>query len=242
VVIVMRALHALRALLIGLALAIGACVPSECAAEEAEARSPWSPVSVSVPIAFGLSSFWGMEDLNAELRREDYEELGRIIPTVSPAIFVSLENGLVLAPQYRFAIVAGSETTLSMHQFCGNLGYEILRWERQLIVPFVGAGVGLANLDVATPALSSTTFRQVLHDPQHDATLNSVTFLMQAGVMIHLWGSGHGDFVGVTSAVTVAPFESGWKQRGASATGGPSPPMSGAHAAAAVGFTFPWER
>lgn len=234
----MRALHALS---IGPALGILLFGAPVCAAEDGDAPSPWSPSMVSVPIAFGLSSFWGMEDLNAELRREDYDELGRIIPTVSPALFVSLKNGLVFAPQYRFAIAAGSETTLTLHQFSINLGYEVLRWERQLIVPFLGAGVGLANLDVATPSLAATTFRQVLHDPQHDATLNSVTFVMQGGVMIHLWGSGHGDFVGVTSAVTVAPFDAGWKQRGASAVGGPNPPVSGAHAAVAVGFKLPWE-
>lgn len=219
-------------------LALGA--PSASAAGEPPPPSPWEPTYASVPIAFGVSSFAETSELNADLRREGYSELAKIVPSVSVAFFSSFESGLVVAPQYRFTVVAAGEITLTTHQFVLNAGYEIFRTKHQLLVPLLGAGFGLANLEVATTELSTTSFGQTLREPRHDATLHSATFLLHGGVMAHLWGSGHGDFIGVSTGATLAPVESDWKRRGEDVVDGPTPPMSGGYLAVVVGFAFPW--
>ena len=68
-----------------------------------------------------------------------------------------------------------------------------------------------------------------------EALMSSSGFLLHAGFAATIWGSGHGDFVGLRTGFIWAPVSAGWKRRGHALAGGPDAPMSAAHIAVTLG-------
>jgi hypothetical protein len=60
--------------------------------------------------------------------------------------------------------------------------------------------------------------------------------VLHSGVAVNLWGSGHGDFLGLRTGFIWAPPDTGWKRRNVTVYGGPPAPLSQVYLAVALGF------
>jgi hypothetical protein len=95
-------------------------------------------------------------------------------------------------------------------------------------------------VEIASAEVTGASFDAILDEPTGDALISSTTFIAHAGFAANLWGSGHGDFIGVRAGLLLAPVSSGWKRRGYNVYAGPPPPLSGGYMALAFGFRTPF--
>lgn len=215
--------------------------PASRAAETA-ARSPFSLREISVPFTVGVTHPFEIEALNDELRAADSATFSPLLSNISGSLTARLESDLILEPQYRVTIASTDEASLVSQQGLINIGYLLLERGDVRLHPVLGLGFAAMSLDFGSDDLEPERFGDVLKNPRGDALLTSWAFVAHGGIAADIWSSGHGDFLGLRTGVLVAPGTAGWKRRGVSVLGGPSPPVSAAYFAVAFGFRIPSER
>jgi hypothetical protein len=114
-----------------------------------------------------------------------------------------------------------------------------------VVYPFLGVGLGVTQLSISMPS-EPTQFDDALRAPAENRagflTLESYSSVLHAGVATAIWGSGHGDFIGLRGGFVAAPGDRGWKDIGNAVTGGPRPPLTGAYLVATLGWHTPGSR
>lgn len=209
---------------------------------KSESPSGFSTMYTGVPLSIGVMSILEIPELNEALAAQGLARFERLTVTLNAGLTQAFANGLVIEPQYRFTITNTEETTVIFHHALLNAGYVIVSRGDVLAYPVVGAGFGVSTLEFATVELEPSSFDEVLAEPKGDALLSSAMLILHAGFAANLWGSGHGDFLGLRTGLIFAPMTAAWKRRGYSVHGGPPPPVSGAYFAIAFGFRTPFER
>jgi hypothetical protein len=200
--------------------------------------SPLSFVYTAIQAGIGVSRHAEMEQTNELLRARGLDELPDLLTTVSLALTAAYPMGLVVEPLYRFNIVGTDQTTLTMHQLLLDVGWLIYAKDDVVAYPFIGMGYGNSSMDIsAEPPQQS--FYDLLGAPEGEALLSNSSLVLQAGLAASLWGSGHGDFLGLRFGAFWAPISSGWKRRGKEVFGGPDPPMSGFYLTGTLGYHDP---
>lgn len=224
-------------------LSLAASAPIAAGADEPAARGArpgaWSIDHAFVPVTLGVTRPTAISPLNAALEAAAYEPLPLFLPTVGVAITAVYRNGLVIEPGYRFTIASVEESILTVHHLLLSFGYMAHARGEIALYPLLGAGLGNATLEIGDPELAPQPFDEAIGAPVGDALLSSTTFVLHAGLASNLWGSGHGDFIGVRTGLVIAPYQSLWKRRGVDVEGGPAAPISGAYLAVAAGFGAP---
>ena len=200
--------------------------------------SPLSFVYTAVQAGIGVSRHAEMEETNKLLRARDLDELPDLLSTVSLALTAAYPMGLVVEPMYRFNIVGTEQTTLTMHQLLLDVGWLIYGEGDVVAYPFIGVGYGNSSLDISADP-PQQRFSDLLGAPEGEALLSNSSLVLQAGLAASLWGSGHGDFLGLRFGAFWAPISSGWKRRGKEVLDGPDPPMSGFYLTASIGYHDP---
>jgi hypothetical protein len=237
---------------LSLASALLVFTPAPARAEPAEPAPAEAPKSVTprgfsttytgVPVSIGVMSIVEIPELNEALADQGIKTLPRLTTTLNAGITRVFANRLIIEPQYRFTIVNAEETTVTCHHILLNAGFLVASRGEVMAYPVVGAGFGITTLEFAELEVEGPTFDEVLAKPEGDALLASSLFVLHAGFAANIWGSGHGDFVGLRTGFVFAPVTGGWKRRGYNVYGGPPPPISGAYLALAFGFRAPFER
>ena len=196
---------------------------------------------VAVPVSVGVISIFEIPELNQALTAQGLDTLPRLTVTLNAAITRAYANGVVVEPHYRFTILNNEEATVTCHHLLLNAGYLIASRGDVTAYPMIGAGFGISTLEVAQLNVEGARFDEVLAKPEGDALLASSVFMLHAGFAANLWGSGHGDFIGLRTGILFAPTASSWKRRGYTVYGGPPPPIAGGYLALAFGFGAPFE-
>jgi len=225
----------------GWTLALAAIAATSSALADIRRPAPWAITYTAVPITVGATHIFGVEGVNDELYATGYSRVGKIMPNLSIAVTGAFSTRLVVEPQYRFSIVSSKDVTLTVHHFLINSGYLVYARDETFLYPFLGFGLGNAQLELARH-LGGQSFDEALASPSNDALLESSAIVLHGGVAANLWGSGHGDFIGLRTGIVHAPGDRAWKRRGADIYDGPKPPMGGAYFALAVGFRGPGVR
>jgi hypothetical protein len=243
-------MRAWPATLVGFCVLVAGARPTSAHEAASHADHPPEPAGfgpmafsyTGFPIGLGVSRFVEIDELNTSLRRAGYRELDPIMPTLSAALTVGYAFGLVIEPTYRFIIADAGESTLTVHQLLLDVGWMIAAQGDLTLIPMLGFGYGNASLDVSLPedpASPDRAFDEVLLAPAGEVLMSSSSFLLHAGFASTIWGSGHGDFVGLRTGFVWAPVSSGWKRGGEAIAGGPVTPMSAAYIAVTLGVHSP---
>jgi len=193
----------------------------------------------AVPIGLGVSRFVEIDDLNTHLASVGYGRFDQIMPTLSVAVTAAYGPGFVVEPTYRFTIADTTESMLAVHQVLLDVGWVVFRHADVVAFPLLGFGYGNASLELSLPETSNRLFQEVLTAPTGEAIMSSSSFLLHVGFASTLWGSGHGDFIGMRTGFIWAPVSSGWKRRGEAVELGPDPPSSAAYLALTLGVHSP---
>ena len=209
------------------------------ATARAEEENPYRLRYLALPFSFGMTSFFETKSLNKAAHAIDPKGVGPLFPSVSGTIVAALRMRLVLAPHYRYAIGSSEHMGVEVHQAFMHLGYHAFERGELVLIPFIGPGIGITSLSIEKPGLPAQPFQDVIVDPRGDASMHSVHAAVHGGLAAHLWGSGHGDFIGLASGVVISPFSAGWKRRGASVLDGPEPLASGAYLMLVAGWHTP---
>lgn len=216
-----------------------------------EERSSWRLRYLALPFHLGVTSYLAQAELNDRLRGADIAELPTVQTMMGTSVVVGFESGLMIAPQYRFSVAHNghefgeAEASMAVHGAMLDIGFTLVERDELVFYPLAGIGVGVTSLSVSMPS-GPRSFDEVVRAPlQEEATsttLEATSMLVHLGVGSALWGSGHGDFVGVRTGFTLAPLGSGWKQVAGSAVDGPAPPVTGGYLHLMFGWHTPGAR
>ncbi len=211
---------------------------SGAAHAEPEHRS-WVFDRGALAVSVGAGRLLGGTDLSQSLLAHRFGELGGFSTRVGLCLLGVWDTGFVLQSEYDYSIAANPAATLTTHQLVLDAGYVAASRGEVLVYPVAGLGFGTTTLELASPLLGVQSYEEVLTRPEYDTTLASPAFVVHAGFMASLWGSGRGDFVGLTTGFTYSILKSDWKHRGVAVTGSPNAPSSQVYLALLFGWHPP---
>jgi hypothetical protein len=198
-------------------------------------------------VGIGITQLQEVDSVNARLKRVGYGELAGFGAGLSFSIPMSIDRLMILA-QIRMTSVGSEDDLSTLDTYLGtfSMGYSITPPEVLAVYPFVGLGIGSAELSLGRPAPLVATFDEAVRGTVGPVDISTIAMVGTVGIGADLLIAStvdhpsRGLFLGVRAGHVATFFNAEWSLGAdvGDVEDGPLAPLSGFYGEFNFGLRF----